>query len=83
MFFALFLAIINTFVLIEFGNYLASFFNPDIEIVNLAATLLIIAAIFQIADGLNFAGVGALRGLKILRFYSFLCLSLIGLLECQ
>ena len=82
MFFALFLAIINTFILIEFGNYLASFFNPDIEIVNLAATLLIIAAIFQIADGLNFAGVGALRGFKdtqILFFFMFIAYWIIGM----
>lgn len=82
MFFALFLAIINTFILIEFGNYLASFFNPDTEIVNLAATLLIIAAIFQIADGLNFSGVGALRGFKdtqILFFFMFIAYWIIGM----
>jgi MATE family multidrug resistance protein len=55
MFFALFLAIINTFILIEFGYFFASFFNPDSSIVSLASSLLVIAAIFQIADGLNFS----------------------------
>ncbi len=64
MFFALFLAVINTYVLIEFGSSMATYFNPDKEIVAVAASLLIIAGIFQIADGLNFSGVGALRGYK-------------------
>ena len=82
MFFALFLAIINTFILIEFGYFLAGFFNPNNEIVLLASSLLVIAAIFQIADGLNFAGVGALRGYKdtqILFFFMFFAYWIIGM----
>ena len=82
MFFALFLAIINTFVLIEFGYFFASFFNPDSSIVSLASSLLVIAAIFQIADGLNFSGVGALRGYKdtqILFLFMFIAYWLIGM----
>ena len=82
MFFALFLAIINTFILIEFGYFFASFFNPDSSIVSLASSLLVIAAIFQIADGLNFSGVGALRGYKdtqILFLFMFIAYWLIGM----
>ena len=48
----------------------------------LASSLLVIAAIFQIADGLNFAGVGALRGYKdtqILFFFMFFAYWIIGM----
>ena len=56
--------------------------NPNNEIVLLASSLLVIAAIFQIADGLNFAGVGALRGYKdtqILFFFMFFAYWIIGM----
>ena len=62
--FSIALAFINAAILILYGEYLASFFNPNNLIVSLASTLLIVAAIFQITDGIAFSGMGALRGYK-------------------
>ena len=62
--FSIALAFINAAILILYGEYLASFFNPNSLIISLASTLLIVAAIFQITDGIAFSGMGALRGYK-------------------
>lgn len=45
------------------GRFLALGFTPEPEVVALATRLLIVAAIFQIFDGAQVIGAGALRGL--------------------
>ena len=45
-------------------NTVPHFYNHDPEVVAQAATLLLIAALFQISDGLQVVGLGALRGLE-------------------
>ena len=45
-------------------EFIVSFFTRDPEVSRIAIHLLFFAAIFQISDGLQVAGLGALRGLK-------------------
>lgn len=45
------------------GEPLASIFVKDAEVIGLAAQLLVIAAVFQLADGSQVVGAGCLRGL--------------------
>lgn len=46
-----------------FQNFLPSLYIDDPTVVSMASSLLIIAAIFQIADGTQAVGIGILRGL--------------------
>jgi len=52
---------------VVFRNYLPLIYLDDIGVVNTAATLLIIAGIFQLSDGLQVVALGALRGLSDLK----------------
>ena len=48
-----------------FGRfYLSTFYIDDLEVINLAASLIVIAAFFQLSDGIQVVSLGALRGLK-------------------
>jgi len=47
-----------------FRNDLPKFYNDEIEVIKLAAQLLIIAGFFQIFDGTQATALGVLRGLK-------------------
>ena len=49
---------------ILFRNVLPTFFNKDIAVTSIASTLLIIAAFFQLSDGVQVVGLGALRGIN-------------------
>lgn len=49
---------------IVFRNYLPTLFNKDEEVVQIAASLLVVAAFFQLSDGTQVVGLGALRGIK-------------------
>lgn len=51
-------------ILFLFPNAITSIYTSDAEVTNLAVQLLYMAAIFQISDGLQVSGYGALRGLK-------------------
>jgi MATE family multidrug resistance protein len=44
--------------------YLPSLFTNDLEVINLSASLLVIAAFFQLSDGVQVVALGALRGVK-------------------
>ncbi|WP_276495787.1 MATE family efflux transporter [Pontibacter litorisediminis] len=46
----------------------------DVEVIQLASGLLIIAALFQISDGVQVVGLGALRGLEDVRIPSLISL---------
>jgi len=54
-------------VFLTFGQIIARAFTPDETVVALAASLLIIAGVFQIGDGIQIISMGALRGLKDVR----------------
>jgi len=65
-----------------FRNYLPTLYIDDLEVIKIASSLIIIAAIFQIVDGLQVVGVGILRGLTDLKapmVISFVSYWIIGL----
>ncbi len=49
---------------IVFRDVLPTFFNNDSAVTGIASTLLIIAAFFQLSDGVQVVGLGALRGIN-------------------
>ena len=51
-------------VFIIFNKQLPLLYNDNAEVVHIAASLLIIAALFQLSDGVQVIMLGALRGLK-------------------
>jgi MATE family multidrug resistance protein len=55
-------------------HWLASLLSEDPAVIEIASTLLIIAAVFQLSDGLQVVGLGALRGLHDTRFPTVLTL---------
>lgn len=55
---------VNGILFILFRYELAGFFINEMEVVEIAATLLIIAAAFQIFDGIQAVGVGICRGIQ-------------------
>ncbi len=52
---------------------LPSFYIDHAEVISIASTLLIIAAIFQLSDGLQVVFLGALRGLQDVMIPSWIC----------
>ena len=48
-------------------NLLPTFYVTDVSVINLAAELLIIAAFFQLSDGIQVVGQGVLRGMGDVR----------------
>jgi MATE family multidrug resistance protein len=69
-------------IFIVFRNVLPSFYIADIAVINVAASLLIIAALFQLSDGTQAVGVGALRGMadtRIPMIITFIAYWVIGL----
>lgn len=54
-------------VFMTLNHQIAGFFTDEPELVDLAGRLILIAAIFQLADGSQVVGINALRGLKDVR----------------
>ncbi|MFZ1288882.1 MAG: MATE family efflux transporter [Melioribacteraceae bacterium] len=46
-----------------FNNVLPTFYIKDLEVIKVASSLIIIAAFFQLSDGVQAVGMGALKGL--------------------
>lgn len=66
---------------IIFRNLLPLLYINDPEVITLAASLLVVAAIFQISDGVQAAGLGVLRGItdvKVPMFISFVAYWILG-----
>ena len=55
---------IFTILFILFKNQLPLMFTKNVEVINIAASLLIIAGVFQISDGIQAVVLAALRGLQ-------------------
>jgi MATE family multidrug resistance protein len=49
---------------IVFRNFLPTLFNNDPEVISVSASLLIVAAFFQLSDGVQVVALGALRGIR-------------------
>ena len=58
------LMIVSALVFIMFRNYLPVLYVDDSSVINIASTLLIIAGLFQISDGIQAVGLGILRGIR-------------------
>ena len=77
----LFMAIMGI-VFVVFRHQLPLLFTTDVDVINVAANLLVIAALFQIFDGVQVILLGTLRGLSdvtIPMFMAFLSYSVVGL----
>ena len=60
----LILMCISAFVFIVFRDILPTFYVDDYEVISLASSLLIIAGLFQLSDGVQAVGLGVLRGIR-------------------
>lgn len=76
---ALFMALtfmsISAICFILFKDLLPVFFNTDAEVTGLASSLLVIAAFFQLSDGLQAVELGALRGIQDVKVPTFIALA--------
>ncbi|MDT8410107.1 MAG: MATE family efflux transporter [Wenzhouxiangellaceae bacterium] len=64
---------VSATVMLTVPEWIARIYTAEAEVIDMAAGLLLLAAIFQVSDGLQAAAAGALRGLKDTRmpmFYS-------------
>ncbi|EOZ95731.1 Multi antimicrobial extrusion protein [Indibacter alkaliphilus LW1] len=55
---------ISAVIFILFREYLPSLYIDDLEVIRTSATLLVIAGFFQLSDGVQVVGLGALRGMS-------------------
>lgn len=60
--------IISSSLFLLFRSYLPAMFTNDTEVIELAAYLLLYAAIFQIVDGIQLVSIAALRGMSDVKF---------------
>ncbi len=54
-------------------DWLPTFYIDDVEVILLAAQLLVVAALFQLSDGLQVVILGALRGLQDVKVPTLIC----------
>ena len=69
-------------IFIFFRNFLPTLYIDDKDVISIASSLLIIAAIFQLSDGFQAVGIGILRGLtdvKIPTAITFIAYWVVGL----
>jgi len=60
----LILMVTSALVFILLRDYLPKLYVDDVSVVNIASSLLIIAGLFQISDGIQAVGLGILRGIR-------------------
>ncbi len=76
------LMIVSALVFIMLRNYLPVLYVDDSSVINIASTLLIIAGLFQISDGIQAVALGILRGIRdikkptIITFISYWIISI-------
>lgn len=74
--------IFTTIIFISLRNYIPQLFTSNPEVIKIASTLLIFAAIFQLSDGIQNISVGILRGIQDVKiiipiaFVSYIILNL-------
>ena len=61
---ALAISVVSAAVLVTFPGPIARIYTADDAVIAIAVQLLIMAAIFQLSDGLQVSAAGALRGIK-------------------
>jgi MATE family multidrug resistance protein len=62
-------------IFLFFNHIFPSFFSEKKVVIDLAAELLLVAALFQLFDGVQCVGLGILRGLSDIRIPTFLALT--------
>ncbi|MCH7402980.1 MATE family efflux transporter [Belliella kenyensis] len=55
--------LVSAFIFIVFREFLPSLYIDDPTVIRMSASLLVIAGIFQLSDGIQVVGLGALRGM--------------------
>jgi multidrug resistance protein, MATE family len=58
---------VSAVIFIVFREFLPSLYINDVEVIKMSATLLVIAGLFQLSDGIQVVGLGALRGMSDVR----------------
>ena len=58
------LMVVSAIVIVFANRAIASLYTEDAEVLALAGTLLLFAAVFQVSDGVQIGAAGALRGFK-------------------
>lgn len=71
---ALSVTIFFALVFLALHNYMPYFFSKDMEIIELASQLLIIAGFFQLFDGVQVTALGILRGLEDIKIPTIITL---------
>jgi len=74
--------LIWTIIFVLGKDFLPTLYINDIEVLSIASKLMILAAIFQLSDGLQVVGLGALRGLhdtKTPTLYTLIAYWVVGL----
>lgn len=70
-------------IIFYFGRYyFPTFYIDDIKVINLSASLIAIAAFFQLSDGVQVVSLGSLRGLKDVKIptvFTFIAYWVLGL----
>lgn len=82
IFLALCVMAVSGLIFIVFRNYLPTLYIDDETVISIASSLLIIAALFQLSDGVQAVGIGILRGLtdvKIPTVITFVAYWVVGL----
>lgn len=72
---------ITALLMFSFPEFIISIYTDDAAVQHIAVQLLFMAAVFQISDGLQVSGYGALRGLKdtkIPMYFNFISYWMIG-----
>lgn len=65
---------ISAICFILFRETLPFFFNKQPDVVRISSSLLVVAAFFQLSDGIQVVGLGALRGMKDVKIPTFITL---------
>lgn len=76
---------IAAMIFIIFRNFLPTLYIDDPDVIGIAAMLIVMAAVFQIPDGIQVAALGALRGLqdvKIPTLITFFAYFIVGIPLC-
>jgi MATE family, multidrug efflux pump len=82
IFLALCVMVLSGLVFVIFRNYLPTLYINDETVISIASSLLVIAALFQLSDGVQAVGIGILRGLtdvKIPTVITFVAYWIVGL----
>ncbi len=61
-------------IFVLFNDFLPTIYIDDPEVIRIASTLLVVAAIFQISDGIQGVGMGVLRGLTDVKLPMYIAL---------